>query len=137
MVASVNAAARKIYFTLVLHFFGRHISAACPKRARPCGTCPVHAFRLLVALLGGRDLLLLAKHLFVAARTTWSSSSAAAISVICCGLAHQCGLPDTADGAVRAVSASSEDVDVGAAHWRELAPLRRNLSARSRAALGS
>src|SRR6516225_11805367 len=35
MVASVNAAARKICFTLVLHFFGGLISAACPKRARP------------------------------------------------------------------------------------------------------
>jgi hypothetical protein len=31
-------------------------------------------FRLLVALLGGRDLLLCAKHLFGAARTTWSST---------------------------------------------------------------
>jgi hypothetical protein len=38
------------------------------------------AFRLLVALLPGRDLLLCAKYLFVAARTVWRGQRAEAKS---------------------------------------------------------
>jgi hypothetical protein len=47
------------------------ISAVCPtlRKHAPGFHTDALLFRLLVALLGGRDLLLFAKHLFSAART--------------------------------------------------------------------
>jgi hypothetical protein len=77
----------------VLHFvwagssaqLAQHRPALALLTARPAGALPCRysfiAFRLLVALLGGRDLLLFAKHLFVAARTRQSSTKDRAGSV--------------------------------------------------------
>src|SRR5262249_33027958 len=131
MVASVNATAvRKVYFTLVLHFcFGMLISAVCSKQARPrTGDLPCSCIPALSRFAWRGGICCFAPNICSALPELRGHPPRMGVGM---GAVHQCSLPDTADRAVRSVSPSSEDVDVGAAHWRDLAPLRRNLSARS------
>src|SRR5215467_7766289 len=81
MVASVNATVRKIYFMLVLHFVWQAHQCGLPKASSPShrGAALLIAFRLLVVLLPVRDLLLVAKQLFVAAIAGGDAARLAAV----------------------------------------------------------
>jgi hypothetical protein len=66
-----------LFFSIVWRWL---ISAACPTPQTPALGFHTDAllFRLLIALLGARDLLLCAKHLFVAAKVAVPLGTAAA-----------------------------------------------------------